>query len=328
MIVDTALYRGGSRIPVELDAGVLDRLRAEDGPTAEKGFIWAGLHEPDADEMRRIATIFGLHPLALEDSLTVRQRPKVEPYDDMLFLVLKTLWYVDERDEVETGQVSMFIGPDFVVTVRQGEGVELSGVRHDLEDRAHLLEHGPSAVVYSICDRVVDGYESVAGELQVDVDEVEASVFSEQRTQDSKRIYVLKREIAEVRRAVQPLKSPMQRFAATAYPFVHEGSAPFFRDIADHVVRVYEVVENLDNLLSTAFEAHITRVQVQQNEDMRKISAWVAIAGVCTLVAGIYGMNFEHMPELGWDLGYPFALVLMLGSSLFLYRLFKKSGWL
>ena len=328
MIVDTALYRDGSRIPVDLDAGVLERLRAEPGTTADKGFIWAGLHEPDAAEMQRICAIFGLHALAVEDSLTVRQRPKVEPYDDMLFLVLKTLWYVDERDEVETGQVSMFIGPDFVVTVRQGAGVELSGVRHDLEERAHLLEHGPSAVVYSICDRIVDGYESVAGELQVDVDEVEASVFSEERTQDSQRIYVLKREIAEVRRAVQPLSSPMQRFAATAYPFVHEDSAPFFRDIADHVVRVYEVVENLDNLLSTAFDAHITRIQVQQNEDMRKISAWVAIAAVGTLIAGNYGMNFEHMPELDWRFGYLWAIALMVGSSLLLYRLFKKSGWL
>ena len=328
MIVDTALYRRGARIPVELGPATLERLRAEEGSCEEKGFIWVGLHEPQADEMRRISAIFGLHPLAVEDSLTRRQRPKVEPYDNLLFLVVKTLWYVDERDEVETGQVSMFIGPDFVVTIRQGAGVELSGVRHDLEDRAHLLDHGPSAVVYSICDRVVDAYESVAGELQVDADEVEASVFSEQRTQDSKRIYVLKREIAEVRRAVQPLTAPMQRFAATAFPFVHPDSSPFFRDIADHLVRVNEVVDHLDNLLSTAFEAHNTRIQVQQNEDMRKISAWVAIAAVGTLIAGNYGMNFEHMPELGWRFGYLWALGLMIGSSLLLYRLFKRSGWL
>jgi magnesium transporter len=325
MIVDQALYRDGARHPVELDEGSLDRLRASG---CDNELVWVGMDEPGPDEMQWMTKIFGLHPLAVEDSLTMRQRPKVEPYDDMLFLVIKTLWYVDERDEVETGQVAMFIGPDFVVTVRQGAGVELAGVRHDLEDRAHLLEHGPSAVVYSICDRLVDGYELVAGELETDVDEVEASVFSEQRTQDSKRIYVLKREIAEVRRAVRPLALPMQRFAASAYPFVHPGSAPFFRDIADHVVRVGELVENLDDLLSTAFDAHITRVQVQQNEDMRRISAWVAIAAVGTLIAGNYGMNFEHMPELGWRLGYLWALGLMVGSSLLLYRLFKKSGWL
>src|SRR4051794_15838477 len=325
MIVDSALYRDGTRQPVQLDEHAMTRLRAEQ---EEDGFIWVGLHEPDADEMERMSKIFGLQQLAVEDSLTSRQRPKIEPYPDMLFLVVKTLWYVDARDEVETGQVAMFIGPDFVVTVRQGAGVELSGVRHDLEARAHLLGHGPSSVIYSVCDRVVDGYEAVAGELQVDVDEVEASVFSAERTHDSQRIYVLKREIAEVRRAVQPLQAPMRRFSDAAYPYMHEGSAPFFRDIADHVTRVTEVVENLDQLLSTAFEAHNTRIQTQQNEDMRKISAWVAIAAVGTLVAGIYGMNFEHMPELGWRYGYAWALGLMALASLALYRAFKKSGWL
>jgi magnesium transporter len=325
MIVDSALYRGGQRHQLQLEGDVLARVRADCEPG---DFVWVGLHEPDASEMQRLAKMFELHPLAVEDSLTRRQRPKVEPYEDLLFLVVKTLWYVGERDEVETGQVSMFLGPDFIVTVRQGSGLELASVRHDLEHKSHLLAHGPTAVVYSICDRVVDGYELVGAELDTDVDEVEASVFSAQRTHDSQRIYVLKREIAEVRRAVQPLREPIHRFAATAYPFVHEGSAPFFRDIADHVNRVAETVENLDSLLSTAFEAHIARIQVQQNEDMRKISAWVAIAGLCTLIAGVYGMNFDHMPELGWTLGYPFALVLMVGSSVLLYRLFKKSGWL
>ncbi|WP_148572358.1 magnesium and cobalt transport protein CorA [Nocardioides caldifontis] len=325
MIVDSALYSGGERHDVTLDDGALGRFRAS---CAEGDFIWVGLHEPDAGQMAEMARIFGLHHLAVEDAMTPRQRPKVEPYDDMLFVVLKTLWYVDERDEVETGQVAMFIGSDFVVTVRQGAGVELSSVRHDLEDRPHLHGHGPSAVVYSVADRIVDGYEEVAAELETDVDEVEASVFSPQRTQDSQRIYVLKREIAEVRRAVHPLRGPMQRFAVTSYPFLHEASGTFFRDIADHVSRVAEVVDSLDSLLSTAFEAHLARIQVQQNEDMRKISAWVAIAGVCTLVAGIYGMNFVHMPELEWELGYPFALALMVGSSVLLYRLFKRSGWL
>jgi len=325
MIVDSALYSRGERHDVALDDDVLSRFRSS---CREGDFIWVGLHEPDDRQMNDMAKLFGLHPLAVEDAMTARQRPKVEPYEDMLFVVLKTLWYVDERDEVETGQVSMFIGRDFVVTVRQGAGVELSGVRHDLEDKPELHGHGPTAVVYSVADRIVDGYEHVAAELDTDVDEVEASVFSQERTQDSQRIYVLKREIAEVRRAVHPLRLPMSRFAETAYPFLHEDAAPFFRDIADHVTRVNEAVDNLDTLLSTAFEAHLARIQVQQNEDMRKISAWVAIAGVCTLVAGVYGMNFEHMPELGWRFGYGFALLLMLGSSVALYRLFKRSGWL
>jgi magnesium transporter len=269
-----------------------------------------------------------LHPLAVEDALSPHQRPKVEPYDDMLFIVLKTLWYVDERDEVETGQVSMFVGQNFVVTVRQGSGIELAGVRHDLEKQEHLLGHGPSAVVYSVADRIVDGYEDVARELDTDVGEVEESVFSPDRTRDSHRIYVLKREIAEMRRAVTPLKAPMQRFATAGYPFIHTDAAAFFRDIADHVVRVNETIETLDLLLTTAFEAHLARISVDQNEDMRKISAWAAIAAVSTLVAGVYGMNFTDMPELKWHLGYPMAIGLMLGLSFVLYRQFKKSGWL
>ena len=325
MIVDCARYRRGRRQPVAPET--LDLARLRNGSHAGD-FLWMGLHEPDAAEMRKVTAMFDLHPLAVEDSLTDHQRPKVEPYDDMLFLVLKTLWYVDERDEVGTGQVSVFLGRDFVVTVRQGSGVSLSSVRADLEAREHLLGFGPAAVAYAVCDRIVDGYEEVAGELETDVDEVEASVFSPQRTQDTQRIYVLKREVAEVRRAVQPLRVPMQRFATATYPFVPPESAHFFRDVADHVTRVSEVIDTLDMLLSTAFDSQLARISVQQNEDMRKISSWVAIAAVGTLVAGIYGMNFEHMPELEWRFGYAWALGLMVAAGVVLHRVFKRSGWL
>jgi magnesium transporter len=325
MIVDSALYRGGRRHPVELDTDALAEMRATAGDDA---FVWVGLHEPSDVEMRRMAELFGLHLLAVEDAMTGHQRPKVEPYPDMLFLVIKTLWYVDERDEVETGQVAMFIGRDFVVTVRQGQGVELSTVRQDLERKTHLHGHGPTAVVYSVCDRIVDGYEHVAAELETDVDEVEESVFSPGRSRDSRRIYVLKRELLEMRRAVHPLRLPMRRFAAVSYDLLHEDSGTFFRDIADHVTRVAENVDSLDALLSTALDAHLARISVEQNEDMRRISAWVAIAAVGTLVAGVYGMNFEHMPELGWRYGYAYAWGIMLAASLVLYRIFKRSGWL
>lgn len=327
MIVDKAWYRDGRRCDVDLTPDLLERMRQERDP-ARRGFVWVGLHEPSVEEMGELASMFGLHALAVEDAMSPRQRPKVEPYSDMLFIVLKTLWYVDERDEVETGQVAIFLGEDFAVTVRQGSGVELARIRHDLEQKPHLLEHGPTAVAYSVCDRIVDGYDSVAGELEVDVDEVEESVFSPGRTRDSKRIYVLKREVAEVRRAVHPLKLPMQRFAAASYSLVHNDSATFWRDIADHVARVDEVIDYLDQLLSTAFDAHLARISVDQNEDMRRISAWVAIAAVSTLVAGVYGMNFQHMPELAWNYGYGFALAIMGVASVALYVLFKRSGWL
>ena len=250
--------------------------------------------------------------------------------------MLKTLWYVDAEDAVETGEINMFVGKDFVVTVRHGDGIDLSDSRRDLEQRAQVLEHGPMGVMYAICDRVVDEYERVGAALEEDVDEVEESVFSPARTDDSTRIYVLKREIAEVRRAVLPLREPMRKFSMhsdtvptirTPIPITAE-TATYFRDVADHLQRVSEVIDSLDVLLSTAFDGHLARISVQQNEDMRKISAGAALVVVPTLIAGIYGMNFDHMPELHWTYGYPFAMALMIGVAAGLFALFKKSGWL
>jgi magnesium transporter len=326
VIVDNALYRDGVRVPLDCDptdlAGVRDRA------TGDGSFVWVGLHEPSSEELDRVADVFGLHPLAVEDALHAHQRPKLERYDDSLFLVLKTLWYVDEFDAVETGEINMFMGRDFVVTVRHGEGSELHTSRLDLETRESVLHHGPSAVVYAVCDRVVDGYSRVAASLEVDVDEVEESVFSTARTDDGPRIYILKRELAEVRRAVLPLREPMRQAAAGVVPGLSTEAAPFFRDVADHLARVAETVDNLDALLSTAFEAQLARVSIQQNDDLRKISAGAALVLVPTLIAGVYGMNFDHMPELHWAFGYPFALVLMVGTSIALYLRFKRSGWL
>ncbi len=326
MIVDSALYRGGARVPMPCAKDDLARVRA--ATSGADDFVWVGMHEPSGDELDEVAKAFDLHPLAVEDALHAHQRPKLERYDDGIFLVLKTLWYVDEDDAVETGEINLFVGRDFIISVRHGQGTELHSARLDLEGREAVLGHGPSAVVYAICDRVVDSYEEVVAQLEVDVDEVEESVFSPQRTHDSRRIYVLKRELAEVRRAVNPLREPMKRFATGSVPAITQEAAPFFRDVADHLVRVSETIETLDGLLSTAFDAHLARISVEQNQDMRKISAWVAIAAVGTLVAGIYGMNFAYMPELQWHYGYFFALGLMVVSSVVLYRLFKKSGWL
>jgi magnesium transporter len=326
MIVDSALYRAGVRVPLDCSKDDLTAVRAS---VREPGdFVWVGLHQPVEGELTEVARIFALHPLAVEDALHAHQRPKLERYDDGIFLVLKTLWYVDEHDAVETGEINLFVGRDFVISVRHGEGTQLHTARMDLEQQTAVLGHGPSAVVYAICDRVVDSYEEVGRALEIDVDEVEASVFSTERTHDSRRIYVLKRELAEMRRAVNPLKEPMKRFATGSVPMVSQEAAPFFRDVADHLIRVSETIETLDALLSTAFDAHLARIGVEQNEDMRKISAWVAIAAVGTLVAGVYGMNFTHMPELSWRYGYPYAIGLMVLSAVVLYRLFKKSGWL
>lgn len=326
MIVDSALYRKGVRVPLDGNPRDLLKIRQE---IADPGdFVWVGLFEPSAAEIEDVALAFALHPLAVEDAVKAHQRPKLELYDDNAFLTVKTLWYVDAEDAVETGEINVFLGPDFVVTVRHGDGSELKGARSFLEARPEVLGLGPSAVVYAVCDLVVDAYEQVAAALEVDVDEVEASVFSEQRTRDSARIYTLKREIAEVRRAVLPLRDPMRRFAAGLVPQIHGEADLFFRDVADHLVRVSESIDALDLLLSAAFEAHLAGISVQQNEDMRKISAGIGLVAVPTLIAGIYGMNFQHMPELGWQWGYPMSILLMVASSIALWVYFKRSGWL
>ena len=326
VIVDSAVYRHGKRIVDDIPASELGQLRKL--ACEPEDFVWVGLHEPTEDELATVEEEFGLHPLAVEDAFNAHQRPKLERYEDTLFLTLKSLWYVDADDAVETGEINMFVGRDFVITVRHGSGSELHSARRDLEAKSAVLTHGPSAVVYAVCDRVVDGYLSVVGSLEEDVDEVETSVFSTQRTRDSARIYTLKREIAEARRAVMPLREPMRRFATGAVPGIDEASAPFFRDVLDYLNQAAETVDGLDQLLSTAFDAHIAQISVQQNEDMRKISAGAALVVVPTLIAGVYGMNFRHMPELAWRFGYLYAVLLMVAAVSALWVWFKHSGWL
>jgi magnesium transporter len=328
MIANSALYRDGTTLHVDVKPDDLEGIRkaVESGQPGE--FVSLGLHEPDEAEMARVAKIFGLHRLAVEDSLHPVQRPKVEKYGDMVFLVLKTLWYVKESRTVEGGQVALFMGPDYVVTVRQGAGFELESVRHNLEAHVDVLKQGPAAVVYAVSDRVVDVYELVVSDLENDVDDVEATVFSPQRAHASKRISELNRELNTLRRAVNPLRAPMQQFAQAEITGVSADAAPFFRDVADHLARVSDAADSLDSQLSSVFDANMSLIGVQQNDDMRRMSAWAAIFAVITVFAGIYGMNFSNMPELRWSFGYPLLLLLMLGCSVVLYRKFKKSGWL
>ena len=326
MIVDNAVYRHGVRVPLDSQPEDLAALRG--GLTGDGDFIWVGLHDPTPEELEGVAAACHLHPLAVEDALNAHQRPKLERYGDSFFLVLRTLWYVDEEDAVETGEINLFVGTDFVVSVRHGTGGGLRQARVELEAREAVLAHGPTSVVYAVCDQVVDAYQDVVDELVEDVDEVELSVFSEQRTNDSARIYVLKRELAEVRRAVMPLREPIGRFTNGTVRGIDVEASAYFRDVGDHLSRTAETVDELDDLLSTAFDAHLARISVQQNEDMRKISAGAALVVVPTLIAGVYGMNFDHMPELHWTFGYAWALLLMVGSSVGLLWFFKRSGWL
>ncbi len=325
MIIDCAVYRHGRRVdePRHRD----DVLAAREEASSHGGFLWLGLYEPEAAELQQYADALGLHPLAVEDAVSAHQRPKMERYGDGLFLVVKTLTYAAD-DAVETGEVAIFLGSDYVVTVRHGRGKGLEDMRRRIEGQAEVLGHGPVAGLYAVLDGIVDRYADVGAELELDVDEVERSVFSDARSQDAERIYRLKREVLEMRRAVQPLRDPLARFVRDDVDEVGEDAIPFFRDVADHVVRVGEQVDSLDHLLDNALSAHLARITVQQNDDVRRISAWAALFLAPTLVASIYGMNFDQMPELGWGVGYPMALLLMLAVSYALWRAFKRSGWL
>ncbi|WP_432073609.1 magnesium/cobalt transporter CorA [Streptomyces wuyuanensis] len=326
VIVDCAIYRDGRRSegPEDLsDALALARA-------SRNTFLWIGLHEPNEEEFDRVSSEFGLHPLAVEDALKAHQRPKLEVYDDSLFVVLKPVVYEPESDTVSAGEVMVFVGDCFVVTVRHGEAAPLGAVRRRLEAAPDVLRHGPTTVLYAVSDTIVDSYIEVAAELQVDLEELEAAVFEPagDTRHTAAKIYGFKRQVLEFRRATGPLAAPLAKLASATVPFVDEHSQPFFRDVSDHLTRANEQVDGLDRLLSDVLSAHLAQTGVRQNDDMRKISAWAAMAAVPTLVAGIYGMNFEHMPELRWQWGYPAAIVMMALVVYGLHRLFKRRGWL
>ncbi|MGW4383255.1 magnesium/cobalt transporter CorA [Kitasatospora sp. NPDC004531] len=332
MIVDCGTYRAGRRTDGPEDfSDALAAVRA-----SGDGFVWIGLADPTEAEFDHAADEFALHPLAVEDAVTAHQRPKVDIYQDSVFTVLKTAAYHTDDETVSIGELMIFLGDSYVMTVRHGPESPLKDLRAELEKQPELLAHGPAAVLYAICDLVVDQYLDVATELQTDLDELEAEIFSPGRVRGAaERIYAFKRQVVNFRKATFPLMEPALRLtragAATGevrVPFVAAELRPYFRDVADHLAKVNEVVESLDRLLSDILSANLAQVSVQQNDDMRKISAWAALAAVPTMIAGIYGMNFEHMPELRQPWGYPAALTLMAGVCFGLYRLFKRAGWL
>ena len=319
MIVDCATYRAGAREDTAPDA---DTLRETLASLSDGEFIWIGLANPRSDEMHRIGEALSLHPLAVEDALEAHQRPKFERYSDHLFASLRAVTYSD--DDIRTHEVNVFLGQHFLLTVRHGGG-SLHEARRRAEALGDKLTHGPTAAFHAVVDTIVDRYEDVAAELEQDVEEVESSVFSPAASNDSTRIYRLKRETLEFRRAVQPLREPMQRFAQVALP---EESRPYFRDIGDHLARAAEAIDTIDHLLDNALQAHLAQLSVRQNEDMRKLAAGATIFAIPTAIAGIYGMNFEHMPELTWTYGYPACLALMAGLCLYVMKRFRASGWL
>ncbi|MGH9138885.1 MAG: magnesium and cobalt transport protein CorA [Acidimicrobiales bacterium] len=326
MIVDCAVYTNGRRRPGELRLD--DALEAGQDPDS---FVWIGLFEPTPAEFYAVRREFDLHDLAVEDAVQAHQRPKLEVYGDDLFVVLKTARYVEVFETVEFAELQLFIGEHYVVTVRHGQASALAEVRARLEKNTDLMRLGPMAVLHAVMDHVVDGYDPVIAGLDNDIREIEVQVFDAdraRRSDPSRRIFKLKREVLDFHRHTKPLTEALSRLQAGSVPRCHIDLRDYFRDIQDHLLRVVSEIENFRDLLSDALGANLAEVSVRQNDDMRKISAWVAVAAVPTVIGAIYGMNFEHMPELEWVWGYPLVIGLTAGLMLLLFRRFKAAGWL
>jgi magnesium transporter len=327
MIVDCAHYKEGTRQhegPMSLE----DAATCARGERGEGEFVWVGLLEPTDEEMERVAELFGLHELAVEDAEHAHQRPKIEDYGNSYFIVLKTARYHDESETVHFGEIDIFAGDGYVVHVRHGEASGLKGARQRLQQRPDLLRQGPGAVVWAILDQVVDDYLPVVAGIDDDIEEVEAAVFDPDAAAPTERIYFLKREVIEFHRAVWPLLSPLEAIERGAFPGLDEQLRRFLRDVGDHARRVDETITSQRELLTSVLEANLALVSVNQNEVVKKISAYAALIGVPTFIASVYGMNFEHMPELTWEFGYPLVLVAMAIVVAALFTLLRRARWL
>jgi len=336
-LVDNAIYVSGHReaTPHTLDE-TYEVLKGKDG------FAWIGLYRPSEPEVRSVAGEFGFHYLAMEDTLKGHQRAKLEHYDETLFLVLRPARYMDAEERVEFGELHIFVGRDFVVTIRHAESPNLAKVRSRMEASPELLARGPQAVLYAILDEVVDEYGPVVAGLQNDIDEIEDQLFDGD-PEVSRRIYALSREVIEFQRATQPLVGMIDALQQGGEKYnVDVELHRSLRDVLDHTLRIVERVDSFRQLLQDALTVHATLVGQRQNDEMRrlsenslaqseevkKISSWAAILFAPTLVGTIYGMNFTYMPELDWIFGYPFALGLMVAMGIGLYYVFKRRGWL
>jgi magnesium transporter len=329
-VVDWAYYRDGRR-----DGRIGSYAEAQRLALDGAGFVWVGLFEPTVEQLAAVGTQFGLHPLALEDAAEAHQRPKLERYDThALFAVLKTVRYVPHTtltatsEVVESGEVMVFCGPSYVITVRHGQHGELTGLRQRLEAAPEQLAAGPGAVLHAVTDQVVDHYLEVAEHVQGDIDAIEAAMFTPRGWRSIEQVYQLKREVLELKRAVAPLAGPIRILSERPHPLIDDETRNYFRDVDDHLNRVRDQVTSFDELLTSILQAGLAQVQVSENEDMRRISAWVAILAVPTMIAGIYGMNFDNMFGLHSEYGYYVALAVMVASCAGLYLAFKRNRWL
>lgn len=324
-VVDCAYYEAGARKGGRLSVGeALHEIDVREG-----GFVWIGLHDPAPEVVEAVGERFGLPPLAVEDAVHAHQRPKLEVFDDArLSIIFKTTRYIGARELVEVGELMLFLGPEYVVTVRHGDASPLRGIREDLEAHPDILELGPSGVLYAVADRIVDDYAAVLENLSLDIEQIEDQVFSPNVRDPTERVYRLKREILEFQRAVAPLRAPVERLAQGGVGPIDSRSASYFRDVSDHLLRDVEQTQAFSELLTSVLSANVAQLSIRANQDMRKISAWLAVIAVPTMIFGLYGMNFDEMPELRWELGYPLVLGIVIAICGALYGRLKRAGWL
>jgi magnesium transporter len=322
-VIDAAAYAGGVRV-ANLS---LDQIRA--ALTRSDQFVWIGLYEPDQVMLRELQQQVGLHDLAIEDAYNAHQRPKLEQYENSLFIVLRTAQIVRDPKHIEFGETHLFVGANYVITVRHGSLRSHVSLRQRCETTPHALAKGPGYVLYALMDFVVDQYLPIVAEIEEEVQELEEKLLEDPSSAEAThRIYRLKRDLLSLRRAVAPLAEVANRLTRFDLPHIPEDTRPYFRDVYDHVLRLNETIDMQRELLTTALEAHLSLMSVAQNEHMKRITAWAGMIAVPTMIAGVYGMNFEHMPELGWTYGYYGSLGVMALACVGLYVGFKKSGWL
>lgn len=321
-IVNSAAYSEGRRVANVDIEDISDVLQQEDK------FVWIGLHEPDEELLRKVQQEFNLHDLAIEDAHNAHQRPKLESYGDTLFIVLRTA-QMNSKQHIDFGETHFFLGKNFIVTLRHGSSIAYKEVRSRCESTPHLLGKGPGFALYAVMDSIVDQYFPVIEALEQELIQVEDKIFGERPSRETtERIYQLKRELLEVKRAVSPLTDICSRLMRFDIKLIPDDTRPYFRDVYDHTLRINEMLDNTRELVTAALEANFSLTSISQSEVSKKFAGWAAIIGVPTMVAGIYGMNFQHMPELNWAYAYPVVLTVTFGICIGLYFVFKRSGWL
>ncbi len=322
-IINCAAYHEGRRI-ANIELKDINSVLHQSGQ-----FVWIGLHEPSEESLMLVQKQFGLHDLAIEDAHNAHQRPKIESYGDTLFIVLRTARMNHTEHHIDFGETHFFVGTNFIVTVRHGSSISYAEVRKRCESTPHLLSKGQGFALYAVMDSIVDQYFPVVDALEIELNAVEEKIFNEKPSRETtEQIYQLKRELLEVKRAVSPLIDICNRLMRFDIKLISEETQNYFRDIYDHAVRINEMVDNARELLNTALDANFSLISISHGEVSKKFAGWAAIIAVPTMVAGFYGMNFKAMPELEWEYGYPFAITLIFSLCIFMYYLFKRSGWL